>query len=292
MTRACITLTWLAANADLVPLAEPIYDLTAATAARGWPRGARSSSQSREDAALFYTYFARDLGYRGTFVEIGALDGEMFSNTKVFEERLGWRGLLIEGAPGNAQKLMRPGVRPNATKLPLAVCPAGQGTVMMQGEGAIATDVADASDAFINRWHRGKRDRGVAVACKPFGEMLRAAGLHGGVDVASIDVEGAELKVLETMDWSIPVRVWVVEVDGSSPAKDTAVRRLLRSRAYCRAPGFLPDYCGAGPPAEPRPLNPKFCTMNEAFERCRPALVAAEAACPLDVAQRACKLNK
>merc|ERR1719181_131473 len=32
--------------------------------------------------------------------------------------------------------------------------------------------------------------------------------------------------------------------------------------------------------------------MNEAFERCRPALVAAEAACPLDVAQRACKLNK
>ena len=34
------------------------------------------------------------------------------------------------------------------------------------------------------------------------------------VDYFSLDVEGSELVVLETMDWSIPVRVWVIELVG------------------------------------------------------------------------------
>ena len=34
------------------------------------------------------------------------------------------------------------------------------------------------------------------VACKPFGTMLHGAGLASGDDIASIDVEGAELQVL------------------------------------------------------------------------------------------------
>ena len=45
-------------------------------------------------------------------------------------------------------------------------------------------------------------------------------------------VEGAELTVLQTMDWSIPVLVWTIELDGSNLTKDDAVRALLRSKGY------------------------------------------------------------
>lgn len=209
-------------------------------------------------------------------------------NTEFFEDKLGWTGLLIEGAPGNAAELMKPGNRPGATKYPMAVCRAGIPFIMMQGGGEVATDVDAASEAFIKRWHRGKRDHAVKVPCKPFGEMLRTAGLGKGVDVASIDVEGAELKVLETMDWTIPVRVWVVEMDGSGATKDAAVRALMRRNGYCRTPRFISRYCGRGPPAEPRASYP-WCLPNEVFEPCRPELLAAETACPLDTPQVRCR---
>lgn len=37
----------------------------------------------------------------GFFIECGALDGEIRSNTLYFERYLGWTGLLIEGDPSN-----------------------------------------------------------------------------------------------------------------------------------------------------------------------------------------------
>ena len=46
----------------------------------------------------------------------------------------------------------------------------------------------------------------VRVPCTGLGKLLRQAGVTK-VDLLSLDVEGAELTVLNTMDWDIPVRV-------------------------------------------------------------------------------------
>ena len=54
-------------------------------------------------------------------VEIGALDGLLYSNTLMLEKCLGWRGLLIEGNPTNAAKLLRAG-RLNSVLETKAVC--------------------------------------------------------------------------------------------------------------------------------------------------------------------------
>ena len=35
----------------------------------------------------------------GTYIELGALDGVLFSNTKFFEDTLNWTGILIEPHP-------------------------------------------------------------------------------------------------------------------------------------------------------------------------------------------------
>ena len=52
------------------------------------------------------------------------------------------------------------------------------------------------------------------------------------VDFFILDVEGGELSVLETFDWSIPVCVWIVELDGENPDKDAAVRALFKQQGY------------------------------------------------------------
>lgn len=42
----------------------------------------------------------------GFFVECGAYDGEMRSNTLVLERKLGWNGLLVEADPINFSKML------------------------------------------------------------------------------------------------------------------------------------------------------------------------------------------
>eukprot|EP00971_Amphidinium_carterae_P161853 3208584-Amphidinium_carterae.1 len=52
---------------------------------------------------------------RGVFVEVGAGDGLHLSNTLAFEERLGWRGILIEPVLHAFEALKEN--RPNCTAL-------------------------------------------------------------------------------------------------------------------------------------------------------------------------------
>jgi hypothetical protein len=52
-------------------------------------------AQSGEDKALLgYSFFPNLC--KGTYLELGALDGSTYSNTYVFLKALGWRGVLIE----------------------------------------------------------------------------------------------------------------------------------------------------------------------------------------------------
>ena len=43
----------------------------------------------------------------GTIVEIGALDGQLFSISKFFEDYLGWRSILVEANPYNFKMLVK-----------------------------------------------------------------------------------------------------------------------------------------------------------------------------------------
>ena len=52
------------------------------------------------------------------------------------------------------------------------------------------------------------------------------------VDVFSLDVEGAELAVLETMDWGVGVDHWVIELDARTPDKDQGVRDILKAHGF------------------------------------------------------------
>jgi hypothetical protein len=54
-------------------------------------------SQCGEDKFLEETFFSNKRN--GTYIEMGALDGKLYSNSKYFEDHLGWKGILIEPHP-------------------------------------------------------------------------------------------------------------------------------------------------------------------------------------------------
>jgi FkbM family methyltransferase len=228
-------------------------------AAAALPMHSEYRSQSHEDLWLFENFFSgpnHTAPVRGgTFIEIGALDGETFSNTWYFEQRWDWRGILIEGHPANQPRL-RATRRKNVAIFTTGICGDNPGVLSFtQGGGAVGGTDEFSDPAFLRAWHADESAR-VQSACVPLQLILDATGLLE-IDLFSLDVEGAELAVLETIDWGVTnIHVIVVELDGHNPAKDQAVRSLLMLRGFVRhETGSIRDACVPG----------GDCTQNEVF---------------------------
>lgn len=203
------------------------------------PHGSKFFSQRSEDVDLYNNYFCNKRG--GTFVEMGALDGVRFSNTKFFEDSMGWSGALIEAAPQSVQLLKTN--RNNSTNRIFAegVCPEGQNTMdfMVGSQPAVNGNPDDMADSFKKRWHRSKSDaKIVTVPCRPLDSMLKEFLSHSGadhIDFFSLDVEGGELSVMQTFNFDVLVHVFIIELDGRNPEKDESVRQLLQKQGFVKS---------------------------------------------------------
>ena len=216
-------------------------------------KNARFYSQSQEDRALFMNYFKSPTICGGTYVEIGALDGIRYSNTKFFEDNLDWGGVLIEAHPDNAKKLIRNRSSSKNHIISEAVCPDGQNYVNFTGSKAVGGIWDEMSDGHKQHFFSGSKPETVQVPCRPIGRMLNEAGIKA-VDFFILDVEGAELMVLETMDWSISVKVFVVEMGRGE--KDKKVIDLLASKGYKKSLWNIRGFCIEG----------RDCANNQVFE--------------------------
>lgn len=178
------------------------------------------SNSRGEDAAVVRSFFTdfesgKPLG-GGTFLEVGAVDGWEESNSWVFEACLGWQGVLIEGHPKQFKSLLR--ARPASLNLRMAACP--------QRGWAQYSSVAGAF-AGVGKGTVGDRGARLKVECAPLGPQLSALGVDR-LDFMSIDVEGAELALIDSLDLTrLSVGVMMVEVraDGQRRA---IMRSLLR----------------------------------------------------------------
>jgi FkbM family methyltransferase len=74
------------------------------TAARQDASEVQFFSQSGQDQYLLQNFFRGRRG--GVFVDIGAYDGEKFSNSLFFERSMGWRGLCVEPLPAAYARLV------------------------------------------------------------------------------------------------------------------------------------------------------------------------------------------
>ena len=188
---------------------------------------ANARSQYSEDLMLL-PYLLRAAAWQpGTFVELGALDGVLFSNTHALERCFGWSGLLLEANSANFERLRTSGRR--AVKVHSAVCKeAGYVNFTLQGVN-VAAQVDAMSPLFRRRHgranHHWEHER---VPCRPLSDLMAEAGLRSGAHFLSLDVEGAEERVLETIDPAC-FTVVLVEMDGTSPKRDRRVHQTLEA---------------------------------------------------------------
>lgn len=188
---------------------------------------ALTNSHSQHGADLFLLPFllkAAD-GRRGTFIEIGALDGVTFSNSLMLERCFNWTGLLIEANPTNFRHLQK--ARRHALIENSAVCePAGHINFTSTG-GAVAGSPGSFSTAFEKRWHRLHQEPVVSVPCSPLRSLMAKHGV-ASANFLSLDVEGAEETVIKSVRPSA-FDVIFVEMDNTDPAKDRRVHEYILS---------------------------------------------------------------
>ncbi|KAG7156876.1 Star-like 16 [Homarus americanus] len=154
-------------------------------------------SQYRQTQHADATYFH---GKReGFFVEVGAVDGETFSNSLYLERNLGWSGLLIEVFQITYKALLQKHRKAYSINAALSFknCSTEVGFVKRGGKLAMIS--------------RTFSDRGERIQAIPLYTMLLALNTTV-IDFFSLDIEGGEMKVLMTIPWDkVKVGVLVVE---------------------------------------------------------------------------------
>lgn len=155
----------------------------------------------------------------GVFVDVGAHDGVTFSNSLYLERERDWRGVCIEPNP-NVFPVLRAN-RPLATCLPYAVGPTSARVPFRVLSGP--SEMLSGIDSNYGRRHRGRIDRELArdggesvvreVEVRPLRRLLVDAGIEK-VDLLSVDVEGGEVGVLQSIDLR-EFRVGVVIVENN-----------------------------------------------------------------------------
>jgi len=186
-------------------------------------------SQQGEDI-FAYKHFLNQVVNDGVFVEVGALDGVSGSNTKFFEDNLGYTGLLIEPQRDLAQAILR--ARTKSTLFPCAIHPT-ENSIRFLGCKAAAGILESMSADHKAQWFPDEKTAQVMeVPAFRLGDILKLSNIVH-IDFLSIDVEGGELGVLESIDWEdIEIYLICIELDGTAPEKDAACRLLLQKAGF------------------------------------------------------------
>lgn len=182
--------------------------------------------QLLEDKHIHERYFP---GVRNrVFLELGAFDGITYSNTKFFEDTLGWTGVLIEAHPEAYRSLAWN--RPHCKTYHYAVSTQDTGVeFIVNVNGPVSSVKEFTSEKHQKAWH----DRGattiVRVPSRPLGSILREADVTR-IDFWSLDVEGGELEVLKSMDWTIPVYLLCIETQ--EPDRKADCDAILKENGF------------------------------------------------------------
>jgi hypothetical protein len=181
-------------------------------------------SQQGEDIYI-YINFINKVCTDGIFVELGGMDGVTYSNTKFFEDKLKMTGTLIEPTHQFSNLVKN---RPNCKCYNVAINYT-TGPVKFLGDGATAGLIDTMHINFKDFWHRGSSE--YFVEGEPISSILDKSNISY-IDLMTIDVEGGEEVVLDTMNFNIPIYVICIELDGHNLEKDERCRKILLNNGF------------------------------------------------------------
>merc|ERR1712086_1069934 len=188
------------------------------------------------------------------YIEMGALDGETLSNTFMLEKCAGWHGLLIE--PSLAfHKISN--FRSNESNIILnqAICGEVDGRVKFTKSSADDLNKVAVSgrpeffaDNFALTFHENKRPdqiETVDVPCNPMAHILEKNQITH-IDFWSLDVEGGEVSVLQTVDFTA-VEISVILIENAEDDESDRKRKLVAEMHEILKRGGMQPLARVGP---------------------------------------------
>lgn len=170
----------------------------------------------------------------GIYVDVGAHHPFRFSNTCLLHQH-GWRGINVDALPGSMKSFRT--ARPRDICLESAVgTDTSKLTYYMFAEPALNTfDCILAGEREALGWvRRGQLEMPITPLCSILDRELPRLGATA-IDVLNIDVEGLDLQVLRSNDWSrFRPRVLIIE------AIQNDLEALISSEVhqYCKGLGY------------------------------------------------------
>lgn len=146
---------------------------------------------------IYEQYFGRKSN--GTFIEVGAFDGEYVSNTSGLAD-IGWKGIYIEPVPEFYERCKeRHRKNKNITVMNVAVG-AEKGTAKMHVGGPLSTAEPKVKSTFSKlNWAKASfvNSTECSVDVEALNSLLEREGVVPGFDLLVVDVEGYEWNVLQ-----------------------------------------------------------------------------------------------
>jgi len=151
------------------------------------------NSQARQDLWVFGEAFNQMEG--GYFVDIGAFDGITINNTLILEAQYKWNGICIEANPLAFEELKN-----NRRVTCLNVC-------LDKTESEVDFVLAGVDGGIVDRELRNNpsnvNNRNIIkISTRRLGDILREEKSPSIIDYLSIDIEGAEERVLGEFNFS------------------------------------------------------------------------------------------
>lgn len=165
----------------------------------------------------------------GYFLDFGAFDGVTASNTLVLEREFGWKGITVDANPTCFAALCetRSSICVNA-----ALWPTSRESVEMIDAHGLSS-MRQFMDKDENREARAEGGRGFfSIDTINPTELLRRYKAPERIEYMSLDLEGAELDVLQAIDLeTYQIAIMTIE-HGENPQRQEALRAHLRPLGY------------------------------------------------------------
>jgi len=188
-------------------------------------------SQYQQDEYVYNNFFLNKKD--GTFLEIGAHDGISYSNTYFFEKELGWKGICIEPIKTLFEELKK-----NRSCICVEGCVTdftGKG-LFLEIEG-----YAQMLSGLVNKYNEkhlkridydmslfGGSKKETEVDCFILGDLLKEHNISK-IDFCSLDVEGAELDILKTIDFD-NFYFDILSIENNSGTSE--IKKFMISKGY------------------------------------------------------------
>jgi FkbM family methyltransferase len=167
----------------------------------------------------------------GYFVEVGANNGFLMSNTYLLEKNYDWKGICIEATPDKIHDLIN--TRPNAICIEAAVYSESNLELDFTTSPIdilnVITEYAENAVDFLNQ-------SGVIIKVntRSLTDILIENNAPENIDYLSIDTNGSEYKVLEGIDFS-KYKFGVITVKNSLiEEKQNRIKEILTSNGYSK----------------------------------------------------------